>query len=34
MDSVRDSARGFFDDLYDGVGVVDALKNAFGDLAD
>lgn len=34
MDAVRDSARGFFDDLYDGVGVVDALKNAFGNLAD
>src|SRR3546814_3778763 len=34
MDALRDSARGFADDLYEGVGAWEALKNAAGDFAD
>lgn len=34
MDALRDSARGFADDLYEGVGAWDALKKAAGDFAD
>lgn len=34
MDGARDGARTFFDDLRDGVGVIDSLKDAFGRFAD
>ncbi|MGH8074977.1 MAG: hypothetical protein ACREO4_13065 [Lysobacter sp.] len=34
MDAARDSARGFFADLYEGVGAWDALKDAAGRFAD
>ncbi|MGQ4661352.1 hypothetical protein [Lysobacter sp. F6437] len=34
MDALRDSARGFANDLYEGVGAWDALKKAAGDFAD
>lgn len=32
MDGLRDASKGFLQDLKDGVGVVDALKNAFDSL--
>lgn len=34
LDALRDSARGFADDLYEGVNAWDALKKAAGDFAD
>lgn len=34
MDGLRDSAKGFLSDLYEGVGVWDALKNAADNFAD
>jgi len=34
MDAARDSTRGLFDDLYNGVGVLKSLENAFGRFAD
>jgi TP901 family phage tail tape measure protein len=33
MDALRDAGRGIFDDLYAGVGIWDALKNAADDFA-
>ncbi|MHB1330134.1 MAG: hypothetical protein ACYC2K_18195, partial [Gemmatimonadales bacterium] len=34
LDGARDSARGFLDDLHEGVGIWDSLKNAAGNFAD
>lgn len=34
MDGLRDSARGFVNDIIEGKSVVDSLKDAFGDLID
>jgi len=34
LDGARDASRGFFQDLYEGKGVVDSLKDALGRLAD